>query len=189
VQGQGDPALDEQVFSAPLNQVAGPFQTDAGYYVIRVEKITPAQTTSLTDASDQIRQTLVSARQQQIAQDFQTDFLATWSNRTLCADDYRIDRCSNAEAPPSSCTKDVAEQQGCDAPVPSTQPIQPGTAGVFGAPAPTGLPQGPITPSAQQPPGGVPPGLTPLPGGAQPGATPGATPGTTPGGQTAPPGG
>jgi len=181
VQGQSDPFLDEQIFNAPEGELVGPFETDAGFYVIQVEKITPAETTPLDDAREQIRQTLVAARQQQIAQSFQEDFQAEWTARTFCADDYRIDRCSNAEPPADPCTEEVAETQGCDAPVPSTRPIPPGTAGVFGAPAPQGLPQGPITPQAAAPPGGVPPGLTPLPGGAAP-------PGTAPPG-TAPPGG
>ena len=38
-----------------------------------------------------------------------------------------IDRCANAEPTPSTCTAEVAESQGCPAPVPSTKPIAPGT--------------------------------------------------------------
>ncbi|HZO08368.1 MAG TPA: peptidyl-prolyl cis-trans isomerase [Myxococcota bacterium] len=181
VQGQSEPALDEQIFSAPEGELVGPFESDQGFYVIQVESITPAQTTTFDEAREQIQQTLVAARQQELAQSFQEDFQAKWTARTVCADDYRIDRCSNAESPPDPCTEEVAETQGCDAPVVSTRPIAPGTAGVFGAPAPTGLPQGPISPAPPTPPGGVPPGLIP---GAPPGTVP---PGTAPPG-TAPPG-
>jgi parvulin-like peptidyl-prolyl isomerase len=185
VQGQSDPTLDQQVFAAPTGSLVGPFKTDAGYYVIQVEKVTPPQQTPLSDASDQIRQTLASARQQEIAQAFQEDFISEWTARTFCGEGYRIDRCANADPQPDPCTAEVADTQGCDAPVPSTRPIPPGSAGVFGAPAPQGLPQGPITPTSAQPPGGVAPGLTPLPGGAAP---QGAAPqGTAP--QAAPPGG
>ncbi len=190
VEGQSEPALDEQIFAAPEGELVGPFETEAGFYVIRVEKITPAATTSLEDATEQIRQTLLAARQQQIATAFQDDFQSKWVSRTFCAEGYRIDRCANADPPPSACTEKVADTDGCDAPVPSIRPIPPGTAGVFGAPAPTGLPQGPITPQAAVPANGLPPGLQTLPGGAAPapGTAPqAAPPGTAPPG-TAPPG-
>jgi hypothetical protein len=183
IQGQSEGLLDQQIFAAPTGELVGPFGTDAGSYVIQVENVTPAQTTPLSEASESIRQTLVSARQQEIAQAFQQDFLTEWSSKTFCAEGYRIDRCSNADPAPDPCTEEIAETQGCDAPIPSTRPQAPGTTGVFGAPAPQGLPQGPITPAAEQPAGGVPPGLTPLPGGAAPPTAPGAAP------QAAPPGG
>ncbi len=186
VEGQSEPALDEAIFSAPEGELVGPVETDAGFYVLQVERITPAQTTPLEDATDQIRQTLAAARQQQVAQAFQEDFQAKWISRTFCAEGYRIDRCANADPAPSACTEELAETQGCDAPVPSIRPIPVGTAGVFGAPAPTGLPQGPITPQAAAPVEGLPPGLQQLPGGAAP--APGAAPQTAPPG-TAPPGG
>jgi parvulin-like peptidyl-prolyl isomerase len=185
VEGQSEPALDEQIFSALEGDLVGPFESEQGFYVIQVETINEAATTPIEDASEQIRQTLVAARQQELAQSFQEDFQAEWTARTVCADEYRIDRCSNAEPPPSPCTEEAAETQGCDAPVLSTRPIAPGTAGVFGAPAPTGLPQGPITPAPPTPPGGVPPGVSPIPG-APPGTPPGAVPPGTP--QGAPPG-
>jgi parvulin-like peptidyl-prolyl isomerase len=177
VEGQSEPVLDEQIFNAPEGELVGPFETDAGFYVIRVERIVPAETTQLDEVRDQIRQTLVSARQQEVTAAFQEDFQNKWVARTVCAEEYAIERCSNAPPPPNPCTKEIAENQGCDAPVPSTRPIQPGTAGVFGAPAAQGLPQGPITPQAAAPPGGaLPPGLTPVPG-APPGTVP---PGTVP---------
>ncbi len=184
VAGQSEPALDEQIFSATEGELVGPFEGDSGFYVIEVESITPAQTTSLEDATEQIRQTLIAARQQEIATSFQDDFQTKWVARTFCADGYRIDRCSNAEPPPSACTEDVAETQGCDAPVPSIRPVEPGTPGVFGAPAPEGKPQGPQLPAPAAAPGGLPPGLTPLPGGAAP---PGAAPPGTVPPQGAPP--
>ena len=181
VEGQSEPALDEQIFAAPEGELVGPFETDAGFYVIRVEKTVPAETTPLDDVREQIRQTLVSARQQEVTAAFQEDFQSKWVARTVCAEEYAVERCSNAPPPPSACTKEIAENQGCDAPVPSTRPIAPGTAGVFGAPAPQGLPQGPITPQVAPPGGALPPGLAPVPG-APPGTAPpgAAPPGTVP---------
>lgn len=174
VEGQSDPALDEQAFAAAEGELVGPFETEAGFYVIRVERVTPGSTTAFGEAGDQIRQTLVSARQQELGAAFQEDFQAKWTARTFCADEYAIDRCANAPSPPSACTEELAETTGCDAPVPSTRPIQPGTATVFGAPAAQGLPQGPITqPGAAGVPAGLPPGLSPVPGGAPPTVPPG----------------
>jgi foldase protein PrsA len=172
VAGQSEPALDTQIFSATQGDLVGPFKGDAGFYVIDVQKITPATTTSLSDATDQIKQTLVAARQQEIAQTFQTNFQTKWVARTFCADGYRIDRCANAEPVASTCTAEVAESQGCPAPVPSTKPIAPGTATVFGAAQTPGLPQGPVQPTPTVPAGATTPGLTPVPGGAAPQTAP-----------------
>ena len=99
VEGQSEPALDKEIFAATQGDLVGPFKGDAGYYVIEVQKITPATTTSLEDATDQIKQTLVAARQQEIAQTFQTNFQIKWTARTFCADGYRID----AAPTPSRC--------------------------------------------------------------------------------------
>jgi PPIC-type PPIASE domain/SurA N-terminal domain len=192
VEGQSEPLLDDAIFAAPEGELVGPIGGDAGFYVIHVESITPAVSRGLDDevqpaaegaeaqtVADQIRATLVAAREQQIAQDFQEDFQTKWIARTYCADGFRIDRCSNAEPPPDPCTEELAETQGCDAPVASTRPIEPGSNSVFGAPGATGLPQGP-----QPPPGsvatGVPPGVTPVPGAPPGAAPPTAPPGTTP---------
>jgi len=203
VQGQNEPALDKEIFDAPEGELVGPFEGDTGWFVIQVESISPAQTQPLdcpeddkdcTPARDTIRQTLVATRQQQLASAFQQDFTDKWRARTVCADGFLVERCSNAEPPEDPCTEDVAKETGCGAPVPSTKPILPGTAGVFGAPAPSGLPQGPCAwvpppegadsrvcdvagmkpaPEGGIAPTGLPPGLVPT----QPGA-----PGTTPGG-------
>ena len=209
VAGQSEAALDEAIFSSPQGEVVGPIKGDAGYYLIQVESITPGETRGLDDevqpaaggapaqtVADQIRATLVATRQQEVAQAFQDDFQNKWIARTICADAYRIDRCSNAAPPPDPCTEELAESQGCDAPVPSTRPIAPGTNGVFGSPAAVGLPQGPVKPASAAAPGAAPPGLVPgataPPGTVPPGTAPPAgtaPPGTAPPAGTAPPGG
>lgn len=197
VAGQSEPALDEAIFSSAEGELVGPLSSEAGFYVIQVESITPAATQQLDDeiqqaaagapaqtVADQIRATLVATRQQEIAQAFQDDFQTKWVARTFCADGFRIDRCSNAEPLPDPCTEDVAESQGCDAPVPSTKPIAPGSTGVFGSPAAVGLPQGPVGSQAPAT-GELPPGLTPTPSGGAPPAGTAPPTGTAP--QTAPP--
>ncbi len=37
VQGQSEPALDEQIFSAPEGELVGPFESEQGFYVIQVD--------------------------------------------------------------------------------------------------------------------------------------------------------
>ena len=185
--GQSEPALDDQVFSAPLNQLVGPFQGQNGYYLIEVQKITPATTTPLDkQTSGQIKQQLASLEQQQIAQNFQTDFTDKWRSRTFCDSSFVNERCANFQTPVTTCTQALADQHQCPTPVVSTAPVSPGHATVFG-PA-QGLPQGPLQPPAA-PTTGLPPGVLPgtstLPPGAAPPGT--APPGTAPPG-TAPPG-
>ncbi len=133
--GQFEPALEEQLFSAAEGQLTGPLQGETDYYLIQVEKITPAETTPLSEVSEQIEQQLVQGKQQQAAQEFQLDFLEKWTSRSFCADDYVIDRCANF-------TPTVQEIPGAP-PVIPTRAVLPGQAAVFpGQPIPA-LPQGP----------------------------------------------
>lgn len=172
VQGQSEPALDEQAFSAPEGELVGPFEGEGSFYVIEVEGVNPSQTIPLEEARPQIEQAVGGQRQQQIAQEFQLEFLEKWRSRTFCAEGFQTERCANAGPPPDVCPAEVAEAQGCPAPVPSTRPIEPGTATPFGQAA--GRPQGPLTPQPEQPemPPGLPPGLEQIPQGPPPEAPP-----------------
>ena len=86
---------------------------------------------------------------------FQDDFQTKWIARTFCAEDYRIDRCSNAPSPaarpvhrgarstPPAATRSVPVARGRS---------NPGRAGVFGSPPPVGPPAGPASgPRPRQP--------------------------------------
>jgi parvulin-like peptidyl-prolyl isomerase len=185
LEGQGDATFDEQVFGAPEGELVGPFETEEGFYLIQVVDIKEAKTTPLEDASEQIKQQLASARQQAAASEFESDFVAKWTERTFCADAFVIDRCANAPEP--------ARPEGAP-PVQSSRPAAPGSAGsVTPGLVQPGLPQGPISPpAAQEQPGAVPPGAAPIgPPGAPPtGAAPPGTapPGTAPPTGAAPPG-
>ena len=168
--GQSDPALEAQIFSAPEGQLVGPFKAQAGFYVIEVEKITPASTTPLSKASAQIKQQLAQGRQQEIGQNFQQDFLDKWQARTFCADGYVIDRCENFTPTPQSTP-------GAP-PVTSTPAVSPGHATVFPGQQVPALPQGPIQPPSAAPaPGVIGPGGQLPPGVAPQGAAPAPAPG------------
>lgn len=157
VEGQNEASLDQAIFSSQLNEIVGPIEGDSNnFYVLKVTNITEANTQELDDQTrEQIRQTLVAQRQQELGTRFQTNFTTKWTSRTVCADDYVNERCSNAEPPPDACTGDddgeepppdaegnQTDEIRCPAFVPSIRPVEPGTAGQIGA---VGRPQGPIT--------------------------------------------
>lgn len=176
VEGQSEPELDTAVFDATEGELVGPLETPSGFYVFQVTKVNPETTQELDDPlRDQIRQTLASQQEQAKALAFQQDFLAKWKERTVCADDYVIDRCSNAPPAPDACTGDDDGEEvpvdpatnepgelACPAFVPSTRPVPPSLAGQVGA---TGLPQGPIAAAPAAVPGAVPIGIPGGPGG------------------------
>ena len=165
VQGQGDPQLDEQVFSAPEGELVGPFETDRGFYLIEVVDSAPASTQSLEEADPTIRQQLVAARQQAQQTEVQNDFVAKWMRRTICDPEVEMQFCSGYVAPePESIPGQPAAPE--PAPVNSTSPIEPGTATLsIDGSTQTGLPQGPRVPVSQDAATGgqgLPPGAVPV---------------------------
>ncbi len=94
--GQQDKALDDAVFSAKKGELEGPVKTQFGWYVFEVTKITPASQQSLDQSKDTIRNLLRSERQQKALDQFVKDFREDYRDETECADDYRIEECSNA---------------------------------------------------------------------------------------------
>jgi parvulin-like peptidyl-prolyl isomerase len=192
--GQSEPALEQQIFAAPQGQLVGPFKGQAGYYLIEVQSVTPAQTTPLAGVSSQIQQQLSQGKQQDIAQSFQQDFVDKWTPRSFCASGYVMDRCANFTSQDACNGDDSGEtgnldKTGCPAFVPSTLPVAAGQATVFPGQTAQGLAQGPhgTTPPASSQPGVIGPGGAPQlpPGTAPPGTAP---PGTAPP-SSAPPGG
>ena len=163
--GQSEPALEQQLFAAPEGELVGPFKGQTDYYLIQVEKITPAQATPIDQVSKQIEDQLRSGKQQQVAQEFQTDFLEKWRSRTFCADGYIVDRCDNFTPP-------VQTIPGA-APVLARPVVSPGQTTVFPGQAPTVLQQGPQNQVAAGQPGVIPPGGVPLPQGGAPPPAPG----------------
>ena len=140
-EGQGDPQLDDQVFSAAQGDLVGPFKTDRGYYLIQVTAITEAGTQPLDDATKKaISQQLVSNAQQQRGNEFRNDFVDKWTARTTCADAYVMALCENYVAPAAA----AVPGQPTAPPVTGMKPIEPGTATIpLDGTAQQGLPQAP----------------------------------------------
>ena len=84
----------------PQGQLVGPFKGQAGYYLIEVDKITPAQTDAARRRSAR-RSSSSSLRacSSRSRQNFQQDFIDKWTSRTFCADGYVIDRCARTSPP------------------------------------------------------------------------------------------
>jgi foldase protein PrsA len=72
--GQQDKALDDAVFQAKKGELDGPVETQFGWYVFEVTKITPASQQSLDQSKDTIRNLLRSERQQKALDQFVKEF-------------------------------------------------------------------------------------------------------------------
>ncbi len=118
--GQQDKALDDAVFQAKKGALEGPVKTQFGWYVFEVSKITPESQQSLDQSKDTIRNLLRSERQQKALDEFVKQFREDYREQTECADDYRIEECSNA---------------------PKEQDTGPASGGNPGGPTPTPQPQ------------------------------------------------
>ena len=94
--GQQDKALDDAVFDAKKGELEGPVKTQFGWYVFEVEKVTQASQQSLQQSKDTIKNLLRSERQQKTLDEWVKDFREDYREQTECADDFRIEECSNA---------------------------------------------------------------------------------------------
>jgi foldase protein PrsA len=94
--GQQDKALDDAVFDAKKGELEGPVKTQFGWYVFEVDKITPASQQSLEQSKDTIKNLLRSERQQKALDEFVKSFREDYRDETECADEFRIEECSNA---------------------------------------------------------------------------------------------
>jgi foldase protein PrsA len=124
--GQQDKALDDAVFDAKKGELEGPVKTQFGWYVFEVDKVTPASQQSLEQSKDTIRNLLRSERQQKTLDEWIKNFREDYREQTECADDFRIEECSNA--PKKSDTGPASGGnpggQGQPAPTPQPEPEQ-----------------------------------------------------------------
>jgi foldase protein PrsA len=129
--GQQEKSLDDAVFKATKGELVGPVKTQFGYYVFKVDKVTPASQQSLTEAKTTIKQLLASQQQQKSLDKFVKDFRKKWKDKTECRENYVTQDCKNAPKPKATPTAapGAVPQQGTQ-----TQPTAPSTQAT---PAPT----------------------------------------------------
>jgi foldase protein PrsA len=132
-EGQQEKAFDTAIFSAPKSKLEGPVKTQFGWYVFKVEKVTPASQQTLDESKDTIKNLLRSQRQQKSLDAFVKSFREDYKDKTNCADDYRVVECKNAP-------KDESQTGPASGGNPGAQPQQPAQ------PAPTPTPETPQQP-------------------------------------------
>jgi foldase protein PrsA len=115
--GQQEKALDTAVFSAKKGELSGPVKTQFGWYVFKVNKITPASQQTLDQAKATIKQLLASQKQQKALDSFVKDFQKKWKDKTDCADAYRTQDCKNA--PKKTATPAATAPGGAATPAPT----------------------------------------------------------------------
>lgn len=64
------PSFDEETFALEVDTISKPVKSQFGWHVIEVTKITPAKESTLADVKDEIEQTLLTERQQQLWDDW-----------------------------------------------------------------------------------------------------------------------
>src|SRR3954469_8507457 len=119
--GQQEKALDNAVFKAKKGQLVGPIKTQFGYYVFKVQKVTPAAQQSLKQAKQTIKQLLASQNQQKSLDTFVKDFRKKWKAKTNCAKSFTTQDCKNA--PKEKKTTATAPAGGA-APAPADPPAR-----------------------------------------------------------------
>src|SRR3954463_7791189 len=155
--GQQEKSFDQAIFNAKKGVITGPVKTQFGYYVFRVDKITPAKQQSLEQVKTTIKNLLQSQQQQKALNDFVKDFQDRYKKMTECAKDYVVDQCNNAPKKKTSTTPVSGSSPQPGGPTPQTGtpqqvpvPPQGGAAPPQGGAAPP--PQGPAQPTPQPPP-------------------------------------
>ena len=104
--GQQEKALDDAIFTAGTGKLVGPVKTQFGYYVFKVNKVTPGSQQSLDQARASIKQILLTQNQQKALQDFVKSFQKKWRGRTDCRKGFVVPTCKNA--PKQTTTQNAA---------------------------------------------------------------------------------
>jgi foldase protein PrsA len=95
--GSQEKALGDAVFGAEKNRVIGPVKTQFGYYVVEVDKVSPATQQSEAQAKAAITTALKQERQDKALNTFVEAFQKKWKAKTLCASAYKsLQLCKNA---------------------------------------------------------------------------------------------
>ncbi|MDO8185935.1 peptidyl-prolyl cis-trans isomerase [Conexibacter sp. JD483] len=95
--GQQDRALDTAAFAARRGVVVGPVRGQFGWYIVRVDGVTPARQNTLAESRDQIRELLRQQNGQRALTEFGRRFERRWVALTNCRREFIVPQiCGNA---------------------------------------------------------------------------------------------
>lgn len=94
--GQQDRALDVAAFNAREGVIVGPVRGQFGWYIVRVDRVTPAKQNSLEESRAQIRDLLRQQNSTRALDTFAREFQTRWTKLTNCRRGFVIEICSNA---------------------------------------------------------------------------------------------
>jgi foldase protein PrsA len=107
--GQQEKALDTAIFEADKGKLVGPVKTQFGYYILEVDKVTPAKQQSLQQSKASIQQILQSDGQRKALDKFGKDYRKRWRDQTTCRKGFTTADCKNG--PKTQTTATAAPQQ------------------------------------------------------------------------------
>jgi foldase protein PrsA len=104
LKSEQDAAFGAAAFAATKGKLSGPVKSQFGYYVYRVNKITPLKRTPLATVQGSIRQSLISQGQQKSVNGFLAKFKKKWTAKTNCRAGYVVQGCKGAPKPKATTT-------------------------------------------------------------------------------------
>ncbi|MDX6633872.1 MAG: foldase protein PrsA [Solirubrobacterales bacterium] len=164
--------LKTAIFDSPTGELTGPVKFEKNWVLVEVVKLTPAKVQTLAEAKPQIESALGQQAQQEYLSEFVADFESKWTQRTVCADGFEIEKCGNFKgdghpknASPA-CYEADPKTPAKECPSPVT-PISPALPGSVTETKPKGepFPQRPLPEAAaetgEEVPAGAPPAAAP----------------------------
>lgn len=112
VKGQQEKGLENAAFSTAATKLAGPVKTETGWYVVRVDKITPAKTIPFAQVKAVLKQQLEQTKPQEAAQKWEESVLKKWKEKTECRDGYNTVAFCKNQPKPKTTTAAGAAQSG-----------------------------------------------------------------------------
>jgi parvulin-like peptidyl-prolyl isomerase len=166
-------ALKAAIFDSPTGELVGPVKFEKNWVLVEVVKLNPGKVQTLAEAKPQIESALGQQTQQEYLSEFVSGFDAKWTQRTVCADDFVMEKCGNfkgsghpANASPACYEADPkTPAKECPSPVTPISPALPGSVSVT-KPKGEPFPQRPRPEASEEageevPAGAVPPGAAP----------------------------
>lgn len=127
--------LKAAIFDSPTGELVGPVKFEKNWVLVEVVKLNPEKEQTLAEAKPQIESTLGQQTQQEYLSEFVSGFDAKWTQRTVCGDDFVMEKCGNykgnghpANASPACYEADPkTPAKECPSPVTPISPALPGT--------------------------------------------------------------